>query len=82
MDKELTTIPARRICSKSLCINNLVVDAGFEPAKAMPADLQSALVVHLSNLPNGRGGIRTHGPRLRDRWFSKPVHYDHSATLP
>ena len=82
MDKELTTIPARRICSKSLYTNNLVVDAGFEPAKAMPADLQSALVVHLSNLPNGRGGIRTHGPRLRDRWFSKPVHYDHSATLP
>ena len=82
MRQVLTSKSARRICSKSFRINILVVDAGFEPAKAMPADLQSALVVHLSNLPNGRGGIRTHGPRLRDRWFSKPVHYDHSATLP
>ena len=53
MDKELTTRPARRIYPKSLYTNNLVVDAGFEPAKAMPADLQSALVVRLSNLPNG-----------------------------
>ena len=53
MLQALTSNEARRICSKSLYINNLVVDAGFEPAKAMPADLQSALVVHLSNLPNG-----------------------------
>lgn len=51
MLQALTSKSARHICSKSLYTNNLVVDAGFEPAKAMPADLQSALVVHLSNLP-------------------------------
>jgi hypothetical protein len=51
MVQALTSNAARHICSKSLYTNNLVVDAGFEPAKAMPADLQSALVVHLSNLP-------------------------------
>jgi len=27
------------------------VDAGFEPAKALPADLQSAPVGHLGNPP-------------------------------
>ena len=51
MTQALTSKSARRICPKSFHTNNLVVDAGFEPAKAMPADLQSALVVHLSNLP-------------------------------
>ena len=61
MVQELTSNAARHICSKSFHTNNLVVDAGFEPAKAMPADLQSALVVHLSNLPNGKSRIRTHG---------------------
>jgi len=28
-----------------------MVDAGFEPAKALPADLQSAPVGHLGNPP-------------------------------
>jgi len=28
----------------------------------------------LSNLPSGRSRIRTHGPRLKDLRFSKPVH--------
>ena len=74
MQQALTSNAARHICSKSLYTNNLVVDAGFEPAKAMPADLQSALVVRLSNLPSGRSRIRTHGPRLKDLRFSKPVH--------
>ena len=32
---------------------------GFEPPKAMPFDLQSNLVDHLSTLPNWFGRIRT-----------------------
>src|SRR5690606_2047661 len=31
---------------------SLVEEAGFEPAKAMPADLQSSPFVHLGTLPN------------------------------
>ena len=37
------------------CERRLVVGEGFEPSKAMPADLQSALVVHLSTPPKLRG---------------------------
>ena len=34
-----------------LAVLNLVADTGFEPVKAMPADLQSAPVGRLGNLP-------------------------------
>lgn len=39
------------VFTEVFCCIELVADTGFEPVKAMPADLQSAPVGRLGNLP-------------------------------
>ena len=49
-----------------------MVDAGFEPAKALPADLQSAPVGHLGNPPTESTGFEP-VEDFNPRRFSKPL---------
>ena len=61
----------------------LVVDEGFEPSKAEPADLQSAPIGRSGNLP--LSGVRLSGFRIREKsaklrinlWLFRRLFRDH-----
>lgn len=53
-------------------IKEMVEGAGFEPAKAKPADLQSAPFSHSGTPPYGADGAGD-GNRTRNLRFTKPL---------